>query len=135
MQELFLGKYCPSSRLLHEWLILQKRICGRKYQCETCYEFNLCDKCYAHREITHGAFPDHALKEVGPEFDEVSESGSTLDDDSSSGSSSVSTSSHHEHDDQDGEAGEEGAYGTAGETNTAEVGREVEDSASEAGDI
>ncbi|RDW65062.1 hypothetical protein BP6252_10713 [Coleophoma cylindrospora] len=88
------GRNLLESKTLH----LHRKYCdsclwemkGRIYQCKICYGFYFCDKCYFHRAVIHAGFPDHAIKEIGPEFDELSETGSSKDDDSSS----ITTSTH-----------------------------------------
>lgn len=53
-----------------------------RYKCKDCWEFDLCYKCYAGRDVLH---PDHEWELMGQEFedDPVSEP-EAADDDSES---------------------------------------------------
>ncbi|CAI7573042.1 unnamed protein product [Penicillium bialowiezense] len=42
---------------------------GVAYHCQTCPDFDLCKKCYAHRDLFHVFSPSHTFEEVGTEFD------------------------------------------------------------------
>ncbi|KAF4466266.1 ankyrin repeat [Fusarium albosuccineum] len=58
---------------------------GTKYACKSCPGFNLCFKCYFHREWIHD--PLHEFEECGPTFDEPEV---TEDDGSETGGSEIS---------------------------------------------
>ncbi|UKZ73022.1 hypothetical protein TrVFT333_000661 [Trichoderma virens FT-333] len=58
-------------------------IYGFAYHCNKCTDFDLCWKCYSHRDLVHPA--DHTYEEEGPEFEDTPDD--TPDDDASSESS------------------------------------------------
>ena len=67
---------------------MTKDICGIRYHCETCLNFDLCYKCYPSREVVHPA--SHPFRSIGPEYEtetEATESESSEEDDEASGAS------------------------------------------------
>ncbi|KAF4546017.1 uncharacterized protein LTHEOB_4669 [Lasiodiplodia theobromae] len=61
------------------------KVCGVRYRCKDCWDFNFCYKCYARRDVLH---PDHEWEIMGQEFEddpvsepEAAEEDSESDDD------------------------------------------------------
>ncbi|KAK0622183.1 Delta-latroinsectotoxin-Lt1a [Lasiodiplodia hormozganensis] len=61
------------------------KVCGVRYRCKDCWDFDFCYKCYARRDVLH---PDHEWEIMGQEFEddpvsepEAAEEDSESDDD------------------------------------------------------
>ncbi|KAH6609616.1 hypothetical protein Trco_002962 [Trichoderma cornu-damae] len=65
-------------------------IYGFGYHCNQCLDFDVCWKCYVHKDLVH--FSDHAYEEKGPEFED-SPDDETPDDASSDSSGSTDSDS------------------------------------------
>ncbi|KAL7799020.1 ankyrin repeat-containing domain protein [Trichoderma ceciliae] len=65
-------------------------IYGFGYNCNECLDFDICWKCYAHKELVH--FSNHTYEERGPEFEDSPDE-ETPDDASSDSSASTDSDS------------------------------------------
>ncbi|KAK4195491.1 ankyrin repeat-containing domain protein [Triangularia verruculosa] len=77
----------------------QGDICGLAYQCQACYGFYFCFKCYAHRHFIHA--PDHNFLKLGPEFEEKPERKQTQDGKVASDTDTSETSADESEDDSE----------------------------------
>lgn len=67
-----------------------QRIYGFCYHCNECNDYDICWKCYSHKELLH--FSDHILEEKGPEFEDSPDDEEQHDASSDSSDSSDSDS-------------------------------------------
>ncbi|PTB38977.1 hypothetical protein M441DRAFT_242520 [Trichoderma asperellum CBS 433.97] len=70
-----------------------QRIYGFCYHCNECIDYDICWKCYTHKELVH--FSDHTFDTNGPEFedspdDEAHDDASSDSSDSTDSDSDVS---------------------------------------------